>query len=231
MPRPKKQDVENTIEDMPAQIAQTDMIADEQKKVISETKLTTVDTYLKTGIHVGTKYRTKHMMPFVYKTRSDGLAVLDVQKIDLRLHLASQILAKYKPEDILFVCRRENGWAPLRFIEQMTGIKCFAGRYPPGILTNSNLENFIEAKIMVVVDAWADKNALADALNMGIVVIGLCDTNNQTNGIDFVVPCNNKGKKSLGLAFYLLAREYMLAKKMITKESEMAIKLEKFIEE
>ena len=66
---------------------------------------------------------------------------------------------------------------------------------------------------------------------MGIVTIGLCDTNNQANGIDFVVPCNNKGKKSLGLVLYLLAREYLLARKVVTDADQLAIKLEKFIEE
>ena len=35
------------------------------------------------------------------------------------------------------------------------------------------------------------------------------DTNNQANNLDLVVPCNNKGKKSLGLFFYILMREYL----------------------
>jgi small subunit ribosomal protein S2 len=229
--KPRSQDVENPIEENSPIAQASQAITDEQKKIIQETKLVSVDTYLKTGIHVGTKFRTKDMQPFIYKTRPDGLAVLDVQKIDDRIHLASKILNNYKPEDVLVVCRRENGWQPLKLFEQLTGIRSFAGRYPPGILTNPALETFIEAKLMIIVDAWADKNALADALNMGIVTIGLCDTNNQANGIDFVVPCNNKGKKSLGLVLYLLAREYLLARKVVTDADQLAIKLEKFIEE
>jgi len=197
----------------------------------SENMLVPADTYLKTGIHVGTKFRTKHMAPFIYKTRADGLSVLNVQKIDERIRLAVKLLKNYKPEDILVVCRRENGWKPIQFLQKLTGIRTFAGRYPPGILTNPNLENFIEAKIMLVVDAWADKNAILDAMNMGIVVVALCDTNNQTNNIDLVVPCNNKGRKSLGLFFYLLAREYMLARNMIKSADEMSIKVEQFTED
>jgi small subunit ribosomal protein S2 len=198
---------------------------------IQETKLLSADTYLKTGIHVGTKFRTKDMKPFIYKTRPDGLAVLDIQKIDDRIGSAAKVMSQYKPEDILIICRRENGWEPLKYFSQLTGIRTFAGRYPPGILTNPTLETFIEAKLMIVVDAWADKNAVADALNMGIPVIGLCDTNNQCNGIDLVIPCNNKGKKSLGVVFYLLAREYLLARSVIKAESELTIPLDKFIEE
>ena len=197
----------------------------------SENMLVSADTYLKTGIHVGTKFRTKHMAPFIYKTRSDGLSVLNVQKIDERIRLSINLLKNYKPEDILVVCRRENGWKPLQFLQKLTGMRCFAGRYPPGILTNPNLETFIEAKVMLVVDAWADKNAILDAMNMGIVVIALCDTNNQTNNIDLVVPCNNKGRKSLGLYFYLLAAGYMKARGMINSEEEMSIKMDQFTED
>ncbi len=31
--------------------------------------------YLKAGIHIGTKFRTKYMEQFIYKTRPDGLSV------------------------------------------------------------------------------------------------------------------------------------------------------------
>ena len=68
------------------------------------------DTYLKSGIHIGTKFRTKYMDQFIYKTRPDGLSILNLQKIDKRIGLAANMLANYAPEDILIVSRRENGW-------------------------------------------------------------------------------------------------------------------------
>ena len=30
------------------------------------------DTYLKSGIHIGTKHKTKYMAPFIYKTRPES---------------------------------------------------------------------------------------------------------------------------------------------------------------
>ena len=123
--------------------------------------------------------------------------------------------------------RRENGWRPLRLVEKHTGIKIYAGRYPPGILTNTKLENFIEAKILVVCDAWPDRNAVDDALRIGIPVIALSDTNNLANNVDLIVPCNNKGKKSLELFFYILTREYLKNKGLLTKEKEKEIERER----
>ena len=81
---------------------------------------------------------------------------------------------------------------------------------------------------MIVVDPWPDKNAIMDAVKVGIPVIALCDTNNDANFIDMVVPCNNKGKKSLGLFFWVLSREYLKAKGLIKNETEMGATLDEF---
>ncbi|MAF99015.1 MAG: 30S ribosomal protein S2, partial [Nanoarchaeota archaeon] len=40
--------------------------------------------YLKSGIHIGTKFKTKYMKDFIYKTRPDGLSVMNLKKIDER---------------------------------------------------------------------------------------------------------------------------------------------------
>ncbi|MBN1275416.1 30S ribosomal protein S2 [Candidatus Woesearchaeota archaeon] len=189
------------------------------------------DDYLKSGIHIGTKFRTKHMANFIYKTRPDGLSVLNIQAIDERIRLAVNFLAQFPPEDILAVSRRENGWKPVRMFAEATGCKYFAGRYPPGVLTNPNLRDFVEAKIMLVTDAWPDKNAIADAQKVGIPVIALCDTNNQANGIDLVMPCNNKGKKSLGLVYWLLAKLYLKQRGVIKKDEEFSYQLDDFSED
>ena len=189
------------------------------------------DVYLKAGIHIGTKFRTKYMAPFIYKTRPDGLSVLNLQRIDERIRVAVKFLSNYAPEDILIVSRRENGWKALRALKKLTGIKVFAGRYLPGTLTNPALRNYLEAKILMVTDAWPDRIAIADAIRMCIPVISLCDTNNQTNNIDLVVPCNNKGKKSLGLLFWILTKEYLKAKGVIKSDSEFKETVEDFTEE
>ena len=170
--------------------------------------LVPMNSYLKAGIHIGTKFKTTYMDNFIYKARPDGLFVLNLQKIDERLVMAAKFISKYEPQDIMVVCRRENGWKPVKLFGKLTGTKVFPGRYPPGIITNPALDSFMEIKLLIVADAWPDRNAVLDAIKMGVPVVGLCDTNNQANDLDVIIPCNNKGKKSLGLIFWVLAREY-----------------------
>jgi small subunit ribosomal protein S2 len=200
-------------------------MAEEEKFLVPQ------DQYLKAGIHIGTKFRTKYMEQFIYKTRPDGLSVLNLQKINERIAIAASFLAQYEPGDILIVSRRENGWKPIRAFSKMTGVRAIAGRYPPGILTNPNLDIYTEIKLLLATDAWPDRNAIKDAMKIGVPVIALCDTNNQSNNIDLVVPCNNKGKKSLGLIFYILAKEYMKLRGLIKDDKEFKAVLEDFVEE
>lgn len=190
-----------------------------------------LDEYLKVGLHIGMKSRTKFMSPFVYKIRPDGLSVLNIQEIDRRIRIASVMLSKYRPQDILIVCRRENGWKAAELFSKLTGVKVIAGRYPPGILTNSNLKKFIETKIILVADPWPDKNAVKDAANIGIPVIALCDTINSACEVDFIIPCNNKGKRSLALFFWVLAREYLKLTGKIKNDSEFTATIDDFAAE
>ena len=196
-----------------------------------ETLLIDSNEYLKSGIHIGTKFKTKYMANFIYKTRPDGLSVLNLQKIDERIKVAATFLSQYNPEDILVCSRRENGWKSLKKLQELTGMRVIIGRYPPGILTNPKLETFTEPKIILVCDPWTDKNAVDDAIRVGVPVIALCDTNNQSNKLDLVVPCNNKGKKSVGLFFYLLTREYLRIKGILGSTEELSAKIDDFTEE
>jgi small subunit ribosomal protein S2 len=61
---------------------------------------------------------------------------------------------------------------------------------------------------------------------MRIPVVALCDTSNETKGIDFVIPCNNKGKKSLATVYWILARGLAKARK-----KEFKYKLNDFLGE
>jgi len=189
-----------------------------------------LERYLSAGVHIGTKQKTGHMEPYIYKANPAGVYILNVQKINERLRIAAKLLGRFDPEDILVVCRRENGWKAVKKFAELTGVHYFIGRYPAGIITNPQLENYFEPKIMLVVDPWPDKNAIHDAFISGVPIIALCDTNNTINKIDLVVPCNNKGAKSLGLIFWILADLYLKERGLLPRDKQIDVPVEEFYE-
>jgi small subunit ribosomal protein S2 len=196
-----------------------------------ENMLVPLDDYLKSGLHIGTKFRTAFMAKFIYKVRPDGLSILNLEEVNKRIDLASKMLSSYDPKEILIVCRRENGFSAVKLFSKITGVDVVSGRYRPGLLTNVELEDFIEKKLILVCDPIPDKNVVEDAAKLGIPVIALCDTNNECSNIDLVVACNNKGKKSLGLIFYIFARSYSLAKGLIKSEKDFKYEIDNFVGE
>jgi len=170
--------------------------------------LVPLDDYMKASIHLGTRVITPDMRPYVYRRRSDGLAIFNTGKIDEKIREAADFLAKFKPDQITVVCKREAGWPAVEKFAEFTGVKTFTKKYPAGVLTNPNLEDFMETDLIIIVDPWLDKNALNDAKKVKIPIIAICDTNNYTQHLENILIGNNKSYKSIGLMFYLLAKLY-----------------------
>lgn len=168
-----------------------------------------LNDYIRSGTYIGTKVITPHMRPFIYRRRNDGIAIINTNIIDEKLKEAARFLSDFNPENVIVVCKRESGWRAVKLFSELTGIKCFTKKYPAGVITNTTLPDFFETELVVICDPWIDKNALNDALKMKKKVLALCDTNNFSFGVDKIVPCNNKSNKSLGIIFYILAREYL----------------------
>jgi small subunit ribosomal protein S2 len=184
--------------------------------------LVSIEDYLKSSVHLGTRVITPDMKKFVYKRRADGLAVFNTTSLDEKIREASEFLAKYAPEDIVLVCKREAGWKAVELFSKVTGVRIFTKKYPAGILTNPNLENFTEAEIVFICDPWIDKNTMEDARKIKIPVLSICDTNNYTHGVTQVLPGNNKSAKSLGMILYLLTKLYSEKRKMKIKVPEIS---------
>ena len=217
-PKLKENPLDKQIEEASAKITKKDA-QKEAKELKSKTKsegetLIPLEDYIKCAVHLGTKVITPHMRKYVYKRRADGLAVINTVAIDEKLREAIEFVIKYEPKEIYLVCKREAGWEAARKFEEATNIKTFTKKYPPGITTNLELEDFFEKELTIICDPWIDKNALVDTARLKKPVLSLCDTNNFTTNITNLIPCNNKSAKSIGCILYILAREYTKAKKI-----------------
>src|ERR1700730_5110467 len=105
------------------------------------------DTYLTSGVHIGTQQKSASMRRFVYKVRFDGLHVLDIRETDRRIRLAAKFLASFPPEKILAVSQRQYGQKPVKVFAKAVGAVSYSERFVPGCLTNPNLAEYYEPKV------------------------------------------------------------------------------------
>lgn len=171
--------------------------------------LVPVEEYLAAGVHIGTQQKNDDMMRFIYRVRGDGLYILDIRETDSRIKTAAQFIAKFNPAEVLVVTSRQYGQYPAKRFAQAIGGMHKVGRFIPGTLTNPNMDGFLEPRLVVVTDPTGDAQAIKEAVQTGIPVVALCDTNNSTKYIDLVIPTNNKGRKALSMVYYLLTREVL----------------------
>ncbi len=212
-------------------MAQEELEGRRQYKMAQENIwLVSLEEYIKAGVHIGTKIKNKQTKKFIARVRSDGLAIIDVMKLDERLRLSTKLLSRYEPYQILAVGRRETARKPLQMLNKYTGINVYPKRYPPGLLTNPALDIFKDVDVVIITDPILDRNALLDAYRTGKITIAFVDTNNSLSYIDIAIPANNRGAKSLALLYYIIAREYLRNRGLLSKKGELPISYEEFME-
>jgi len=211
-------------EDLDADIEEPDKIIDkdEEKKQL----------YLSCGIHIGTKLLTGDARRFVYRQTNYGLYVIDLTKTDERLKIAAKFLSKYIEEGserVIVTSVRRYGKEPVKKFCKVLGCKAITTRFIPGSLTNPIIDDYIkDASVVLIVDPHADKVVLKEAKLARVPIVSLFDTDDTLKGIDLAIPANNRGKKALGVAFWLLARQIMLELGKINSEDEFTPTLEEF---
>ena len=194
----------------PSEVEEEEAVPTPTEDVLSDEEadlLIPVDEYLAAGVHIGTQQKTRDMERFIHRVRTDGLYVLDIAQTDKRIRLAADFLSNYEPEQILVTSSRQYGRYPAERFADAVGARARTGRFIPGTLTNPQYAGYIEPDVVVVTDPIGDAQAVKEAITVGIPVIAMCDSNNQTSNVDLVVPTNNKGRKALSVVYWLLANE------------------------
>gem|GEM_PF-170148 len=185
-----------------------------EKKEDANDLLVSTELYLKAGVHIGTKNVFKDMRKYVFKQREDNLKVLDLKTIDDRIRLIADFISGFEPKSIVVVGRKLYAAKPLKKFAEVTGAKAIEKRFVPGTFTNSSSQTFVEPKVVIISDPESDGQAIKEATMLKIPVIALVSTNNTLKDIDIAMPINNKGRKSLALFYWILAREFVKKKKI-----------------
>ena len=164
---------------------------------------------LTTGIRVGTEVKTKFMIPYITQANPEGLYLFDLDITLSRIETAGRFIKKFDMEKVIVYSGRTYANTPIEKFCELTGARKMLGRFMPGTLTNPLLPYYLEPQLIIVSDPQVDAQAVNEATNAGIPVIGIANTDNVTSELDLVIPANNRGRKSLATVYWLLAHEIL----------------------
>ncbi len=183
---------------------------------------------LSTGIRVGTQVKTKFMKPFITKASPEGLYMLDLDITLERIKVASKFINRADIEKVIVCSGREYSNTPIQKFCEVTGATKMLGRFMPGTLTNPSLPYYIEPKLLLISDPQVDSQAITEATNAGIPVIGISNTDNITSKVDLVIPANNRGRKSLATIYWLLAHGILVERGELKEDQSLKYEIDDF---
>lgn len=164
------------------------------------------------SIRAGTQVVTKSMSRFVSAPGSDGQYNFDLDTTYSRIRIAAKFIKRTITGDggasgVLVFSSKEIARESIeRFCEE-TGATPKMGRFMPGTLTNPSLPYYTEPTLVVVSDPQADAQAVTEATNAGVPVVGVSSTEGMPFRVDVVIPANNRDRRALEGVYKRLAEE------------------------
>jgi len=179
---------------------------------------------LAASTHLGTQNADYQMMQYAYKRKKDGIHIINLRRTYEKLLLAARaIVAVENPADVYAISARPWGQRAVLKYSHYTGATPIAGRFTPGCFTNQIQAGFREPRLLIVTDPRVDAQPISEASYVNIPVIAFSNTDSPSRYVDIAIPCNNKGYHSIGLMWWMLAREVLRLRGTIGRKRDWEI--------